>query len=69
MEMFQDNKLSVGVDIWAFLATFSKNWAIFYSIFWSHWAEMTFGKRQFDQRWFKNDKRHFMEDNSYLICQ
>jgi hypothetical protein len=30
MEMFQDIKLSVGVDIWAFLATFSKNWAIFY---------------------------------------
>jgi hypothetical protein len=34
--MFQDIKLSTDVDIWAFLATFSKKGPKFYSIFWSH---------------------------------
>jgi hypothetical protein len=34
-------KLSLVVDMMASLATFSKNWAKFYSIFWSHWASAT----------------------------
>jgi hypothetical protein len=37
---FQDFKLGIDVDILVFLATFSKNWAKFDSIFWSHCLQM-----------------------------
>jgi hypothetical protein len=37
MLRFQDFELSIDINILILLATFSKNWAKCYSIFWSHW--------------------------------